>query len=398
MRIVVHDYAGHAFPLDLSRWLATQGHQVLHLYSQDVEAPRGPVSHTADMPRSFAIEGLSRGRPMPKYAPLRRWRWEKAYGRLLAKRVRAYAPDVILSTNTSPLVQAALERRLTGSGIRLICWVQDIFTPGVERFLQAWPTLVTRLVRARVAHLEFGVMRRSAGIIVISPDFQRVLATRGVDHPNTAVIENWFPTTLPMVGVRPTSWEREVGLEGRFIYLYAGTLGLKHDPSLLIALARGRAHEANDAIVVVANGPGMSMLEQAKRAEGLSNLHLFPLQPHERLPDVFGAADIMLVLLEPFAGMLSVPSKVYAAFAAGRPVLGAMPTDNLARRLVQDIGAGICVSPGDSQAFIEAATQLRMDSEMRNAQAKRSAAYAAATNDMAKIGPKFLSIIEKAIA
>lgn len=43
MRILVHDYAGYAFPLQLSRALARRHHQVLHLYSGSFQAPKGLV-------------------------------------------------------------------------------------------------------------------------------------------------------------------------------------------------------------------------------------------------------------------------------------------------------------------------------------------------------------------
>ena len=32
MKIIVHDYAGHPFQVQLSRRLASRGHEVLHLY------------------------------------------------------------------------------------------------------------------------------------------------------------------------------------------------------------------------------------------------------------------------------------------------------------------------------------------------------------------------------
>ena len=44
MRIVMQDYSGHAFPVELSRWLASKGREVLHLYSKDIEAPRGRLA------------------------------------------------------------------------------------------------------------------------------------------------------------------------------------------------------------------------------------------------------------------------------------------------------------------------------------------------------------------
>ena len=44
MRIVMHDYSGHAFLAELSRWLADKEHEVLHLYSKDIESPCGRLA------------------------------------------------------------------------------------------------------------------------------------------------------------------------------------------------------------------------------------------------------------------------------------------------------------------------------------------------------------------
>ena len=120
---------------------------------------------------------------------------------------------------------------------------------------------------------------------------------------------------------------------------------MKHDPSLLIALAeavRGRAR-----VVVVGQGSGMAALAAA----GLENLVLLPLQPVERLREVLAAADVAVAVIEPDAGAFSVPSKVQSYLCAGRAVLLAAPAANLAARVVRGEAAGVVVEPGSRRGF-----------------------------------------------
>ena len=48
MKIFVHDYPGHAFPVQLSRELAREGHIVVHAFAAALEAPRGAVEARPD--------------------------------------------------------------------------------------------------------------------------------------------------------------------------------------------------------------------------------------------------------------------------------------------------------------------------------------------------------------
>ena len=50
MRILVHDYAGHPFQVQLSRELARRGHDVLHLYCSSTHTPRGDLARASGRP------------------------------------------------------------------------------------------------------------------------------------------------------------------------------------------------------------------------------------------------------------------------------------------------------------------------------------------------------------
>ena len=94
MKIVVHDYSGHAFPIQLSRALAARGHTVRHIYSASFQTPKGALAPRPDDAPGFAFRPLDLGRPFAKYDLVRRAFQERAYGRLLAKAIVAESPDV----------------------------------------------------------------------------------------------------------------------------------------------------------------------------------------------------------------------------------------------------------------------------------------------------------------
>ena len=66
MRIVVNDYSGHPFQIELSRELARRGHSVLHLYSADFQTPKGDLLRKPEDPDGFAIKGVTLGEPFQK--------------------------------------------------------------------------------------------------------------------------------------------------------------------------------------------------------------------------------------------------------------------------------------------------------------------------------------------
>jgi glycosyltransferase involved in cell wall biosynthesis len=82
-----------------------------------------------------------------------------------------------------------------------------------------------------------------------------------------------------------------------------------------------------------------------------------PFQPYDRLPEVLGTGDVLVVLLEQDAGAFSVPSKTLSYLCAGRPVLGLMPAENLAARLVTEVEG--CVLRPEEASLPTAAAWVR---------------------------------------
>ena len=83
MRIIVHDYVGHPFQVQLSRELAGRGHDVLHLYCGSFVTPRGELERRDDDPPGFHVRGIALSAVIPKTNFVRRFRLEAEYARAL---------------------------------------------------------------------------------------------------------------------------------------------------------------------------------------------------------------------------------------------------------------------------------------------------------------------------
>lgn len=394
MKIVVHDYAGHAFPISLSRELSALGHQVVHAFASSLQTPRGDLVRKPGDPESLEFHEIRMDPDYSryKYSFRRRRSMEVQYGHEVAKFIGAWKPDAVLSGNTPTETQESITRAALAAGGRFYYWVQDFYSLAVDKILRRKFHLVGGLVGSWYRHLDRTQFERSSKIITITDDFTDILTNEfGVDPSNVAVIPNW--AHIEEIPVRPkdNAWSRRHGLHDKFVFLYSGTIGMKHNPGMLLDLARAHAADANVRVVVVSEGLGAEWLK--KEAPGLSNLVILGYQAFHELPALLGTGDVLVGLLEEEAGLYSVPSKTLSYLCAGRPLLLAMPMQNLASRITRDNRAGLTVSPGDSNGFLEAAANLRSSDVLRADLGANARRYAEATFPIAKTAATFARIL-----
>jgi colanic acid biosynthesis glycosyl transferase WcaI len=108
LRILIHDFAGHPFQLQLSRALSKRGYTVLHVYSKSVQTPKGAVQKRYDDVKNFDVIGISQDKPFPKYSILKRWLAEKSYSQNLLKISDDFKPDIVISGNTRSMFKSVL--------------------------------------------------------------------------------------------------------------------------------------------------------------------------------------------------------------------------------------------------------------------------------------------------
>ncbi len=396
MRIAFHDYPGHAFPVQLARALAKRGHEVLHLTFSEFQAPKGPLAPRADDPPGLHLKALSLGTPFQKYSFVQRALQERRYAKLLVAAVAAFKPDVILGGNAPLDPQAALLRFAQSHKTGFLFWHQDVYGVAMDKILRAKIPVFGAAIGAWYKALEKRLWRASDRIVAITEDFVPLLTAEGIERGRIAVIENWGAREDLPPRPQENPWSQAHGLVGKIVFMYSGTLGLKHNPQLLASLARAFKDDPEVRVLVVTEGIGADWLAGAKARDGLDNLILLPFQPFSDVPNAIGTGAALVVLLEPDAGVYSVPSKTLAYLCADRPLLGAIPLNNLAAKLITREGAGLVAAPEDDAGFIAAAHRLRADPALRAEMAARGKAYAAHAFDIDRITDQFERLLTEA--
>jgi glycosyltransferase involved in cell wall biosynthesis len=394
MRILINDHAGHPFQVQLSRSLARRGHTVLHTYCASLQTPRGVLEVQDADPDMLDIIGIRLDKEFARYSLFTRFRQERELGQRLVEQIERFNPDVIISANTPLGAQAGILRKCRAKKIKFVFWVQDLLGVGISKNLKKKLPVAGSAIGHYYMRLETSLLRKSDEVIVITEDFETILVEGGVHRDKIHVIHNWAPLEDIPVLPRSNKWAKEHGLEDKLCFLYCGTLGMKHNPGLLLQLAVRLRERKNVRIAVVSEGIGAEFLNRKQQELRLENLIVMRFQPFEILPSVLASADVLVAILEPDAGVFAVPSKVLTYMCAKRPLLLAVPSMNLAARIVGDNGAGIVVPPSNETAFINAAIKLISDDELRSSLASNGLKYARKTFNIEKITDRFEEIIQ----
>jgi glycosyltransferase involved in cell wall biosynthesis len=157
-----------------------------------------------------------------------------------------------------------------------------------------------------------------------------------------------------------------LGLENKFIAIYAGIHGVAQALETIIEAAKQLQDNREIHFLMVGEGPKKAELLASAEKYGLSNLKFIREQPIELIPDYLSAADIAIVPLrnlDLFKGAL--PSKMFDAWACQRPVV--LCVDGEARSVLNQAKGGLFAHPEDASAIGKALLDLKKDPRIREA-------------------------------
>ena len=360
MRVLVHDYSGHPFQVELSGELARRGHDVTHSWCEAHVSGRGNLGGHGDV----RFESIGHGEVIDKLSFKRRLVQELRYGVQLSRQIRRLRPDVVMFGNVPVPMMAVVTLFLLVTRTPWVSWQQDVQGVAMRSFAGTKLSHAFHLFATIAGWVERWCNRRADAIVVIADSFLDVHRAWGTAD-KTTVIPNWAPLDELVPTARDNAWAVEHDVAKVPNLVYSGTLGLKHNPRLLVQLARAVRDRGTPVHLTVVT-EGNAVDELADEASKLDvPVTLLPFQPYERLSEVLGSGDVLLVVLDKSAGAFSVPSKTLSYLCAARPILGLMPDENLAAHLID--AAGGCVLAPDRTSIPAAAdwvTEVIDDNDM----------------------------------
>lgn len=269
--------------------------------------------------------------------------------------LRGRSFDAIFVFGTSPILQAIPAIWLGRlKNCPVVLWVQDLWPESLSD--TGYVTnpgalnVVTHIVKCIYRRVDLLLVQSRAFI----PRVQALAPDKSVVYyPNSFMDEK--PGTSGLDTYCP-------GFDRGFPVLFAGNLGKAQALEVVLEAATRLRDEPDICFVMVGDGIRRKWIMQQAVARGLDNIVFPGTFPVEAMPGLMRRASALLVTLaDTEIFRLTIPSKVQAYMAAGRPVVACM--NGAAADLVREAGAGVTVPAEDGIALAHALRTLSTEPE-----------------------------------
>ena len=263
--------------------------------------------------------------------------------------------DVIFVYGISPILQAipgVVLKRFKRAA--LVTWVQDLWPQSLE----ATGFVRSRSILTVVGAVVRWIYRRSDLLLVQSQGFvpivQSMASKTPVEyHPNPGELA--FGLAQP--GGAP-AFRLDLG----FNVVFAGNMGTVQALDTLLQAAELLLPHQQVRLVLVGSGGRSEWLRQQIEQRGLVNVCLPGRFAPQDMPGILAQASALLVSLTSSPVFShTVPSKVQAYLAAGRPIIASL--DGEGARVVEESGAGLTCAAEDASALAQVILRLRATPE-----------------------------------
>ena len=358
---------------DIAAYLTGQGHEVTVLTGRP-NYPGGDVfpEYRAD-PASFSSysgadvvrvpmipRGASSLRLMANYLS-----FAVSASTIGAWRLKRRSFDAILVFQVSPVtaaLPAIVQRRLKRAPLAM--WVLDLW----PETLSAVGAVHSKAGLGLVGKLVSFIYRRCDRILVQSKAFTPSIEQRTGGSVPISYFPAWAETTfeapLEAVELAPEL----VPFRDTFNIMFAGNVGEAQDFPAIVAAADALRDRANIRWLIVGDGRAVDSVRSDIKARNLDDRVIFlGSHPVERMPSFFKGAHALLVSLKPepvFA--MTIPGKVQSYMRSGTPIIAML--DGEGARVIEEAGAGLVCSAGDSAGLAGIVARLAGTSAQERSQ------------------------------
>jgi glycosyltransferase involved in cell wall biosynthesis len=260
--------------------------------------------------------------------------------------LRSRSFDAIVVFAPSPIIQAIPAILLKWlKRAHLAVWVQDMWPESLE---------ATGFVRNRTVLNGVGVLVRwiyamSDTLLLQSRAFDEPVA-RYADRSKLVYFPNALDPDTAAISAQGLPPELLDALGQGFSIVFAGNIGKAQAIETLVEAAALLRGETGIRLVLVGSGSMLEWAREQKALRKLDNLMLPGRYPAAVMPLLFDKASALLVSLKSGGALAyTVPSKVQAYLAAGRPIIAALHGEGA--KVLEESGAGMVCKPESAEAL-----------------------------------------------
>jgi glycosyltransferase involved in cell wall biosynthesis len=221
--------------------------------------------------------------------------------------------------------------------------------------------------------IELLVLQRADVVVVVSDVMKEELVGRGIKPDSILVNPNGVDTNVYSPSVDGNEIRKKLGVEGKTVIGFIGTLGPWHGAEVLVD-AFGRLismypeQRESLRLLLIGDGPKMGQVKQFMEQHHLDGTVLLPgLIPQKLGPQYLAACDILASPHVPNpdgSKFFGSPTKLFEYMAMGKGIV-ASSLDQIGDILEHDKTAWM-VKPGDAGALVEGLRVLIDNKELRD--------------------------------
>jgi len=262
--------------------------------------------------------------------------------------------DVIISTSM-PLSSVIFS--YTSAKVRNIPFVIDVRDLTIDTAIDLEYFSTSTLINL-VLKIETFIFKQANHLIPVSNGMAQILKTKGINPDKITVVPIGYEGKVYNQHV---DWNRdiktELGLTGKFVVLYAGSLGYVYDIPTILSAAEQTVKLPDIVYIFVGDG---QRLPDYKEIAYNKNLHCIFLGPRPKLEIPLFCTQSNIGIY-PLKGGKSVAAllgnKIFDYLGNGLPVIYSGPEGDVSCLVKQSKG-GICVPPEDYKTMTEKIMQL----------------------------------------
>ena len=274
----------------------------------------------------------------------------------------------------------------------LAVWVQDLWPES----LSATGFIKNKSVLRVVGWLVKGIYVFVDTLLVPSMAFREPVA-RYANPDKVVYYPNSYQDLPPSIEETRIPAQLLAEFDNDFCLVFAGNLGTAQSVETLVEVAEKLRHLFGLRIVLVGSGSMLSWIESQKHFRELDNLILAGRFPVSEMPQFFSrAAGLLVTLKREEIFTYTIPSKIQAYLAAGRPIIAAL--DGEGARVVEEAGAGLTCPAQDAAGLARCIEQLyQMSPAERDKLGQAGRGYYLEHFEMSRQSQRLVEILESRI-
>lgn len=229
---------------------------------------------------------------------------------------------------------------------------------------------LTTVLEKHLYKIAWRISTQTEGII-------KTLQGRGIPSEKLAFLPNGVDPDLFAPQAPDEKLAAELNLEGKFVILYAGTMGYAHGLEVTLQAAdilRNKEEGRDVVFLFVGDGSERPQLEKTAQELGLENTRWVPFQPIIEMQRYYSLAQINLSTLRRYKLAEGVrPSKVFPGLASAKPLI--YVGEGEGAQIVAESGGGVILPPEEPEQLVEAILTLKADSERCKEMGRRGREY-----------------------